>query len=85
MRSRAFMVLTALPVVVALASVALLFPGCSPAAAVAQLKDPCSELSWATVVAGCKQRIETECTAGDASCPVYVECSKARETWQACK
>lgn len=59
--------------------------GCSPAATVAQLKDPCSELSFATVVAGCKARIETECTAGDASCPVYAECTKARETWQACK
>ena len=49
-----------------------------------QAKDPCSEVSWATVSAGCEARIERECR-GDATCPVYVECTKARKTWQACK
>lgn len=57
---------------------------CSPAATAKQLKDPCSELSLATVQAGCEVRIERECN-GDPSCPAYVECSRAVETWRACQ
>lgn len=68
-------------------------PSCTPpksaeeaaAETARQLKDPCSELSWATVVAGCKVRIEAECKKDDKQCPVYVECTKARKTWQECK
>jgi hypothetical protein len=50
-----------------------------------QAADPCSKVSWLTVAAGCKVRIANECVAGDKSCPVYVECTRARAEWQACK
>lgn len=55
--------------------------GCSPAA---QLRDPCSELSLATVVAGCEVRIKRECETGDTDCAAYTECTKAVETWRGC-
>jgi hypothetical protein len=63
---------------VGLALCALLLVGC------ARMADPCSEVSLATVQAGCEVRVEAECKAGDKTCPVYVECSKAIKTWRNC-
>lgn len=57
--------------------------GCAGAAA--ELKDPCSHLSWTTIEQGCERRIENECVAGDTSCPVFLECNRARTEWEACQ
>ncbi len=49
----------------------------------ARMADPCSEVTLATIQAGCEARIERECN-GERSCPAYVECSRAIKTWRAC-
>ena len=66
-------------------ALALTLLACTRADVARELSDPCSAVSWATVAAGCIERIKSECVAGDDSCPVYVECSRARQTWQDCK
>jgi hypothetical protein len=60
----------------------MVLPGCSAFAK--QVKDPCSEVTLTTIQVGCESRIEQECKAGDRSCPVYIECSRAIKTWRAC-
>jgi hypothetical protein len=65
------------------ALVLLLALGCSSLGK--QAKDPCSELTLATVQVGCESRIERECAAGDKNCAVYKECTRAIETWRGCK
>jgi hypothetical protein len=46
--------------------------------------DVCSKVSLATIIAGCDTRAK-ECTPGDTSCPVYLECKKAVATWRDCR
>ena len=64
------------------ALVLLLLVGCSGLSK--QAKDPCSEVTLATIQVGCESRIERECAAGDKQCPAYIECSKAVKTWREC-
>jgi len=55
---------------------------CSPAATE---KPACSKAAALALEEACVLRIMTECSAGDRTCPAYVECSKAAEQWRTCQ
>lgn len=71
--------------VLLLAGLVMTQQGCTREQAIQQINDPCSKVSYMTILAGCEARVRSECVIGDKACKVYVECTRALEAWRVCE